>query len=429
MRLPLLALVATALTATAQAPILQDGADALRRARLDWTAGDPALGPSSLPFLAVGWGGATTEGVTPPLIGGEGLGQGSRGWGLGAQGRYVSGGWSVAATLLVLRDQGHTQGLWQRVALAYQAESGWRAALEQRPLAWGSGLLGGDLLGDGARPFPRFSVATPRWAMLQSQWRLEAFAGRLTSARPIPSWLPDRPQRLTAQAAGLDLERPWLKGAWLQVELGTWGQVGLGAIGLRGGQTASGGAAPEEADRTQTLGELKVRIPALARALGARGASLLVGRSSAPDNGALTLAQGRSLLGLQAVWDGWDVGLEYAEAAPRGVPDWTRPAHLADFSTLGDALGPAFGRTVTTRTLELGVPLPLEGRGTLRLVRGTAALDDPTGSGTWFLQEDAQWRTPTGRLGLSLASRRQDAPLGGPQWGWAFSAFQAFRVF
>ncbi len=425
----MLALVATALTATAQAPILQDGADALRRARLDWTAGDPPLGPSSLPFLAVGWGGATADGATTPLLGGEGLGQGTQGWGLGAQGRYVSGGWSLAATFLVLRGQGHSQGVLQRAALAYQAESGWRAALEQGPLAWGSGLLGGDLLGPGARPFARLSLATPTWGFLWPQWRLEAFAGRLDSARPIPSWLPDRPQRLAAQAAGLDLQRPWLKGAWLQVELGTWGQVGLGAIGLRGGQTASGGAAPEEADRTQTLGELKVRIPALARALGARGASLLVGRSAAPDSAALTLAQGRTLLGLQAVWDGWDVGLEYAEAAPRGIPDWTRPAHLADFSTQGDALGPAFGRKVTTRTLELGLPLPLEGRGTLRLVRATSALDDPAGRGTWFLQEDAQWRTPTGRLGLSLASRRQDALPGIPRWGWALSVFQGFRVF
>ena len=429
MRLPLLVLVTTALTATAQAPLLQDGADALRRARLEWTAGEPPLGPSSLPFLAVGWGSATADGTATPLIGGEGFGQGTRGWGLGAQGRYVRGGWSVAATLLVLRDQGHTQGLLQRAALAYQAESGWRAALEQGPLAWGSGLLGGDLLGDGARPFPRLSLATPAWTVLQSQWRLEAFAGRLEAARPIPAWLPDRTQRLDAQEAGLDLLRPWLKGAFLRVELGTWGQAGFGAIGLRRGQTASGNPAPGEADRTQTLTEFKVRVPALAHALGARGASLLLSRSTAPDSAALTLASARNLLGVQAVWDGWDVALEYAEAAPSAAPDWTRPAHLAGFSAQGDALGPAFGRSVATHTLVLGLPLPLEGRGSLRLVRARAALDDPAGSGTWFLQGDAQWRTPTGRVGLSLASRKHDAPPGGPQWGWAFSVFQAFRVF
>ena len=51
----------------------------------------------------------------------------------------------------------------------------------------------------------------------------------------------------------------------------------------------------------------------------------------------------------------------------------------------------------------------------------------------WFLQADAHWRTPTGRVGASISSERDRNPqfVNGapPRWGWAFTVFQAFRVF
>jgi hypothetical protein len=416
--------------ASAQAPLLQDGAGALRQARLDWTLGQAPQEPSSMPSFEVGLGGANSDGAYTPLTHGEGLGHGTAGWGLGLQGRYVRGGFSVAATVLALREHHHTAGLLQRAALAYQWESGWRLALEQAPFAWGSGLNGGDLLGDAARPFPRLSVATPEAALPLGRWHAEAFAGRLEGERPIPDWISDREARLAAQAAGLDLQRPLLWGGLLRASFGPLVETSLGAITLTGGQDGLGRAAPATAARSESLAELRLRLPALARLVQARGASMLLSRSAAPDSKALSLSPARSLGGLQLVWDRWELGLEYAGAAPSPTPaTYSSPAHLAGFSVHGDPLGPAFGAEVITRTVELGLPLFLEGRGRLQALRATAALAQPTGTGSWCFQADAQWRTPTGRIGAALASRRHELSGSSPSWGWAFSAFQSFRVF
>ena len=427
-RFPLLFLFVVS-GAFAQAPMLQDGAATLRKARLDWTAGDPPQGPSSLPSFEVGWGGAGSDGAYAPLVDGEGLGHGTRGWGLGLQGRYVSGGWSFSATTLGLRDHGATKGLLQRVALAYQTESGWRAALEQTPFAWGTGLNGGDLLGDGTRPFPRLSLATPEALLLMGRWQLEVFAGRLEREPPIPEWIPDRDARSAAQAAGLDLQKPLFWGALLRAAFGTLLEASLGTVSMEGGQDAQGRPAPAEAARTHALAEVKVRVPGLARFVQARGASLYVSREAAPESRARTLASARILGGLQLVWEGWDFGVEFARALPRSTFFVLQPAYLAGFSTHGDALGSAFGSETITRTVELGLPLFREGWGRLKVVRATAALDHPSGTGSWFLQTAAQWRTPTGRFGASIASRRNELPTSNARWGWTFSVFQAFRVF
>jgi hypothetical protein len=418
------------LGAWAQAPLLQDGASALRQAQRAWTLGEPPLPTLSFPSFEVGLGGAGSEGLYAPLVAGEGLGHDTQGWGLGLQGRYVQGGWSVAATVLGLRGHGRTSGTLQRAAIAYQWDSGWRLALEQTPFAWGSGLNGGDLLGDSARPFARLSLTTGETTFLQSRWRAEAFVGRLEADRSVPEWIPDRDARIAAQAAGLDLQKPQLLGGLVRVSCGSLMEASLGAVTMAGGQEAQGQRAPATAERTSTLAELKLRIPSLARFVRAQGASLHLSRSAAPESRSLTLTPARDLGGLQVVWEGWDLGLEYAGAASsRTSAPFTRPAYLAGFSTHGDPLGAAFGPAVITRTVALGLPLFLEGQGRLRVVRATAAQEDPLGTGSWFLQGEAQWRTPTGRIGASVASRRGEFPGSLSRWGWAFSAFQSFRVF
>jgi hypothetical protein len=383
-----------------------------------------------MPSFEVGWGGAGSEGVYAPLTGGEGLGNGTQGWGLGLQGRYVRGGWAFATTLLALRDHGHTSGILQRAALAYQAESGWRLALEQTPFAWGSGLNGGDLLGDAARPFPRLSVSTPEVDLALSRWRLEAFAGRIDRTSPIPLWLSDREARILAQSDGLALQNPILWGGLLKTALGSLVETSLGAVSLRGGRDAQGHQAPGDAARTRSLAEARVRIPSLAQWLGARGASVYTSRSSASEGRSLALAPGRGLGGLQVVWEGWDLGLEYAGATPiRPVTTYSQPAYLADFSFRGDSLGAAFGSGAITRTMELGLPFFFEGQGRIKAVRLTSAMDRYSSSGAWFLQGEAQWRTSTGRAGASVASRRDSPVASALSWGWSFSVFQAFRVF
>jgi len=410
--------------------MLQDGAVALRQARLDWTLGQTPLEPSSMPAFEVGLGGAGSDGAYTPLIGGEGLGHGTEGWGLGLQGRFTRGGWSLSVTALALRGHGHTLGSLPRFAFAYQTESGWRAALEQAPFAWGSGLNGGDLLGDSARPFPRLSFATPAASLPFGTWRAEAFTGRLESNRTIPEWLPDRGARLAAAAAGLNLRNPSLWGGLLRASFGTLVEGGFGVVTLEGGQDGLGRPAPASAARRASLAELRVRIPALARFAGARGASVTLSRGGAPDSQALSLVPPRDLAGLQLVWERWDLGMEYAGAAPSSLQTaFSQPTQLAGFSTHGDPLGSAFGRGTITRTMELGLPLFLEGQGRLKALRTTAALDHPSGRASWFLQAEAQWRTPTGRVGASLASRRNELPGAEARWGWAFSLFEAFRVF
>ena len=416
--------------AFAQAPIDQDGATALRQARLDWTLGQVPLPPSSLPSFEVGLGGAGSDGAYTPLTGGEGLGHGTEGWGLGLQGRYVLGGWSLSATMLALRDHDHTRGILQRAAFAYQTEAGWRMALEQAPFAWGSGLNAGDLLGDAARPFPRFSLTTPEATLPLGRWRAEALAGRLQGDRPIPEWMTAREARIKAQAAGLDLQRPILWGGLVRGSFGALVETSLGIVSMEGGHDDLGHSAPSFSTRTESLAELRVRLPFLAQLVQARGASMYASRRGAPDRDAIALVPARDLGGFQLIWEGWDLGLEYAGAAsPMAQTAILQPAYLAGFSTYGDPLGAAFGRESITRTVEVGLPLFLEGQGRLKGVRATAAQGNPSGTGSWFLQADAQWRTSTGRVGASLASRRNELPDASLRWGWVFSVFQAFRVF
>lgn len=425
---PVLALLA-ALTARAQTPMLQDAAATLRQAELAWTLGDPPPLPPFLPSFEVGLGGAGSEGSYAPQSAGEGLSHGTQGWGVAIQGRYGREGWSVSATILGLRDGDRTLGLLQRFTLAYETESGWRAALEQGPMAWGSGLLGGDLAGSAARSFPRLSLVTPEVGTPLGRWQMEAFAGRLGWNRPIPAWMPDGEARAAARADGMDLRRPDLMGGLIRVSFGALVEARLGAVTLSGGRDARGLAAPAAAARTMTLAELKARLPLLAQALLARGASLRLSRQGLPERASPSLDPGRNLVGLRVAWESWDLGLEYAGRAPETPATFPVPAYLAGFSSHGEALGAPLGPWTVTRTVAFGLPLPLEGRGRFHIVR--ASLPDPSPEGgAWLLQAEAQWPTATGRLGASLASWRADtAAPASARWGWSFSLSQAFRVF
>ena len=414
----------------AQAPLLQDGATALRQAQRDWILSQAPQTPSSLPSLEVGWGGAGSDGRRTPIIGGEGLGTGTQGWGLGLQGRVARDGWSFGGTVLALNEQGRTVGLLQRGAIAFQTTSGWRVALEEAPFAWGSGLLGGDLLGDAARPFPRLSLGTPEATLPLGRWRAETFVGRLERERPLPEWIDARAARISARTAGLDLQRPVLLGGLVRGTFGPWLETSLGAIALQGGQTPQGQGAVASSARTGTLLEARLRLPALAHFLQAQGAALLASRSAAPDTASLSLAPARDLAGLQVLWEGWELALEYAGPTRSAAPlTFLQPSYLEGFSTRGDPLGPAFAGTVTTRTIELGLPVFLDGLGRIRALRATSARAAASETGTWFLQTEAQWRTSTGRLGTALAFRRAEQPATSIRRGWSCTVFQAFRVF
>ncbi len=531
----LLGLVASPILA--QAPLLQDGAEDLRQARLAWTVGEPVPSPFRVPSLEVGLGAAGSEGLYAPLIGGEGFGHGMQGWGAGLQGRYFRGGWSLSATTVTFRDGAITRGILQRGTLAYQTQGGWRFALEQNPFQWGFGLNGGYLMGDSARPFPRASVSTPEaalhlWSVPLGRWSAEFFYGRLEWNRDIPEWMSNRQTQLSAKVSSGDIRRPDLSGARFtgrfgpHVELNlagtsmwggvdpsgrnrqrgyTWDDYLLGFFGAEniGRSEASGGQGHfdlsgfKQISMGHAMAEARVRIPALADYVGAKGASVYLSRGSKNVNwqwkdflrhpGAAirrdlskdwelikrgrvrggdymdsiwgrgtreavpTLEHANDMLGLQLVWERWDLGLEYADtvnipADGNGYRVYSHGTYRAGYSRYGDSLGLPFGGDAITRTVDLGFPMIWEGKGRLKVVSGIRAFRDNLALWTdahpgqtpeldrfWFLQADAQWRTPNGRVGASISSERdrnlQFVAGASPRWGWAFSVFQSFRVF
>lgn len=521
----------------AQAPVLQDGASELREARLAWTLGDPAPMALRVPSLEVGLGGAGSEETYTPLIGGEGFGHGMQGWGIGLQGKYFYGGWSLSTTAVVFREGEISRGILQRGAIAYQTKGGWRFALEQTPFQWGFGPNGGYLMGDSARPFPRLSMSTPEaalhlWSVPLGRWSAEFFYGRMEWNREIPEWMSNRLTQLAAKADRGDIRRPDLSGARFtgrfgpHVELNlagvsmwggvdpqgrnrqrgyTWDDYLLGFFGAEniGRSEASGGQGNfdlsnfKQISMGHAMAEARVRIPALADLLGAKGASVYLSRGSKNVNwqwkdflhhpGAAinrdlskdwnlikrgrirggdymdsiwgrgtreavpTLEHANDMIGFQLVFNDWDLALDYADtvnipADGGGYRVYSHSTYLAGLSRYGDSLGLPFGGDTITRTADLGFPLLFEGRGRLKVVSGIRVFRDnlalwstdhpgqgPELNRFWFLQADAQWRTPTGRAGASISSERDRNPQfvngAAPRWAWAFSVFQSFRVF
>lgn len=284
---------------------------------------------------------------------------------------------------------------------------------------------------------------------------------------------------------------------WDDYLLGFFGAENIGrseASGTQGGFDLSN---YKQISMGHALAEARVRIPALAEYFGAKGASVYLSRGSKNVNwqwkdflhhpGAAihrdlskdwelvkrgrirggdymdsiwgrgtreavpTLEHANDMLGLQMVWERWDLGLDYADtvnipADGYGYRVYSHTTYRAGYSRYGDPLGLAFGGDVITRTLDLGFPLIWEGKGRLKVVSGIRAFRDNLARWTathpdqvpeldrfWFLQADAQWRTSNGRVGATISSERDRNPQfvagASARWGWAFSVFQSFRVF
>lgn len=510
-----LGLVLVTFPSNAQAPLLQDGSEGLRRERLEWAAGEPSstrFGP--LPLLEVGLGGAGAEGPYVPLVGGEGLGRGMQGWGVGIQGRYSFGHWSVSAAGVGFRDGTTTRGILQRGSIAYQSESGWRFALEQTPFQWGFGVNGGYLMGDSARAFPRLALATPEaafrlWKVPLGRWKADFFFGRLEWNRSIPEWIGSAYYQRAIKAVQGDIRRPDLSGTMIRGRFGPHVELNLGVTSEWGGidpqgrnrrsgytlqdyflgffgaenigrSEASGGQGNfdlsgfKQISMGHAMAEGRVRIPALAGLIGAKGASVYLSRGSKNVNwqwkdflrnpfGATwrdlskdwnlikrgkvtggdymnsiwgrgtreavpTLEHANDMLGAQFVWDGWDLALDYSDtvnipADGDGYRVYTNGKYLAGYSRYGDSMGLAFGGDLITRTVELGFPLTWEGRGRFKIVNGIRSFRDnaarwaeahpgkvPGLNHFWFFQADAQWQTRVGRIGASIATQQDRSP-------------------
>ncbi len=517
---------------------MQDGAEELRKERLQWTLGELGLHQTErLSLLEVGLGGAGSRGIYVPLVGGEGFGRGMQGWGVGIQGQTTFGRWSFSGAGVGFRDGAITRGILQRGSIAYQTEGGWRFALEQTPFQWGFGVNGGYLMGDSARAIPRVALSTPEvelriWKVPLGRWKADLFWGRLEWNREIPEWIGSAYNQRALRETQGDIRRPDLSGAMIRGRFGPnvelnlgvtseWGGIDpqgrnrrdgytledyfLGFFGAEniGRSEASGGQGNfdlsefKQISMGHALAEGRVRIPALAGWVGANGASVYLSRGSKNVNwqwkdflrdpfGAIwrdlskdwnlvkrgritgsnymdsiwgrgtreavpTLEHANDMLGVQFVWDRWDLAFDYSDtvnipADGEGYRVYTNGKYLAGYSRYGDSMGLAFGGDLVTRTLDLGFPLVWEGRGRFKIVNGIRSFRDnlvhweeahpgqiPWLNRFWFFQTNVQWDTPTGRIGASIATQQDRNPGfakdAKPRWGWTFSFFQSFRVF
>lgn len=315
---------------SAQAPLLTDEAEALRRAEILWAI-PPDMGFTTDPqeksqglFNLVQAGAFVADSSTPhlrvPLAQGLGLGTALEGGGLMF---HIASRWGwiqTEARVLALRDpQGGTSGRLHTGSIALVSPGGWRMALEQTPLKWGYGPLGGHLFGTSSQPFPRASVHTPvvepRFMGISfGRWQAETFTGRLEAGRNVPEWQSAYAHDLQIVAAtGGDVQRPFLTGWRLKAEFSQRVELQLAWTSMWGGMNPNGtnrlqglgwydyflaslGAeniVQAEADGNPdhptgkikslsnaiAIAEVRFRSPELARMLNARGAYFYYGRS------------------------------------------------------------------------------------------------------------------------------------------------------
>lgn len=165
---------------------------------------------------------------------------------LTGQGTHLEAGWSgarwdMAGQVNAWHDTGgQSRIILQRFHLAYTSTGGWRTALEQEPLVWGYGLNGGYVLGEAARPFPRFRVETPFkdirvFGVPLGTWKGQIFLGQIEGHKVIGEASQDPSYRTRAIAAQGDPQRPFLSGLRLESRLGEITELYINYINLFGG--------------------------------------------------------------------------------------------------------------------------------------------------------------------------------------------------
>ncbi|WP_243317494.1 capsule assembly Wzi family protein [Geothrix paludis] len=165
---------------------------------------------------------------------------------LTGQGTHLEAGWSgarwdLAGQINAWRDaEGQSRIIVQRFHIAYASAGGWRTALEQEPLVWGYGLNGGYVLGEAARPFPRFRVESPFtdirvFGVPLGTWKGQIFLGQVEGHKVIGESSQDPSYRQRAIADMGDPQRPFLSGLRLESQLGESTELYINYINLFGG--------------------------------------------------------------------------------------------------------------------------------------------------------------------------------------------------
>jgi hypothetical protein len=228
-----------------------DEAERLRRKEILWALPqpvqslEPGAGESLLTIQEAGLvADATPRERWTPLSNGGGLGTALRGQGLMAKVGGRMGRLSYETVFVVLqRPQGGTVGEFYTGHVAYQSSKGWRTSIEQEPMRWGFGPMGGHLLGTSFQPFPKLRITTPvfhptfrGWTL--GRWQFDWFTGRMESRRSVPAW-----QQHYASYAGndpRDVSRPFQSGARVSAEFCDQVQFNFGITSMWGGITKDG---------------------------------------------------------------------------------------------------------------------------------------------------------------------------------------------
>jgi hypothetical protein len=159
-----------------------------------------------------------------------------------------------------------------------------------------------------------------------------------------------------------------------------------------------------------------------------------IGPGSAPSDfwgwayaeGTPALVHINDTVGVQWVFEGWDLGLELSDLHNQPYPAstfrvYSNGRNLSGHSRFGDSLGQPLGGEVYSQGFNLGLGLPGRGRlglqviDAIRFYRDSPELVTPFIPGVddhfFHVQVDGQWPVPIGRIGGSVAYERHQADL------------------
>jgi len=322
---------------------------------------------------------ADKHGPPATLVSSLGMGNALVGSGFSLEAGAKLGAWDFAGRVLLYRNaEGGSQGSLVQAHALYKSTGGWTLGLEKEPLVWGYGLNGGYLLGEAARPFPRFRLETPSsdWSLFNvplGTWKGQLFLGKMESRRVLSEDIQDPSYRSrTIQQYG-EPQGPMLSGFrlearfgriegyanWINLFGGTLDGVGMTqGYGLKDYLTAFTGTKDAQAESDLDLGDpsqyhkvndfhnnarsasnadvgVRVRLDFLEHLLSAQDVRFYVSRGSKAVNINYNVAWHRPLyyLGkdLQAMWPptrAWDRKYWYYAPGPQ-VPNDTVGVLLA----------------------------------------------------------------------------------------------------
>ena len=202
----------------------------------DWTG-------ATSPWFGGGLWSADKHGPPATLVDSVGMGNALTGSGFHLETGVKLDGFDVAAEVMGVKDPAGAAYLTLYRGHAVWGAEGrdtWLVGLEMEPLVWGYGLNGGYLLGDAARPFPRFRVASamaPRspFNIPIGTWGFQAFVGRLENHRQLSASIQNPlSQGAIIQADG-DPQAPLLNGYRIQALFSDYMEFYANYLNLWGG--------------------------------------------------------------------------------------------------------------------------------------------------------------------------------------------------